>query len=113
MDDGDYNIRDSLWNLSFPFYSSISDNLIIIADLFNLALSTLTNSYLTRYSDTAEESNLVIDLIFLCYGSSELNYYSIHPENQLSSNHTPLSINIPIFEEVIHTSKFSILPKSD
>ena len=45
--------------------------------------------------------------------SSKLDHYSIHPENWLSSDHTPLSIDIPIFEEVIHTSKFSIPPKSD
>jgi len=51
--------------------------------------------------------------MFLRYGSSELNRHSIHPENHLSSNHAPLSINISIHEEVIHTSKFSILPKSD
>ena len=36
---GDFNIRDSLWDLSFPYHSSISDNLIIIADSFNLNLS--------------------------------------------------------------------------
>jgi len=41
---GDFNIRDSLWDSSFPFHSSISDNLIIIADSFNLALSIPTNS---------------------------------------------------------------------
>ena len=62
---GDFNIRDSLWNLSFPFHSSISDDLIIIVDSFNLVLSTPTNSCPTRYSDTAEESNSIIDLIFL------------------------------------------------
>ena len=110
---GDFNIRDSLWDLSFPFHSSISNDLIIIADSFNLALSTPTIPCLTRYSDMAGESNSVIDLMFLCYGSFKLNHYSIHPENHLSSDHAPLSIDIPIFEEVIHTSKFSIPPKSD
>ena len=40
---GNFNIQDSIWNLSFPHYSSISDNLIIIADLFNLDLSLLAN----------------------------------------------------------------------
>jgi len=40
---GNFNIRDSLWDLSFPHYFSISDNLIIIADLFNLDLLILTN----------------------------------------------------------------------
>jgi len=110
---GDFNIRDSLWDLSFPFHSSISDNLIIIADSFNLALSTPTNLYLTRYSDMAGESNSTIDLMFLHYGLSELDHHSIHPENCLSSDHASLSINIPIFEEVILTSKLSIPSKSD
>ena len=110
---GDFNIRDSLWDSSFPFHLSISDDLIIIADSFNLALSTPTNPCPTRYSDMAGESNSVIDLMFLRYGSSELDHHSIHPENCLSSNHTPLSIDIPIFEEVILTSNFSIPPKSN
>ena len=70
---GDFNIRDSLWDLSFPFHSSISDDLIIIVDSFNLALFTLTNPCPTRYSDMAGETNSVIDLIFLRYGSLELD----------------------------------------
>jgi len=110
---GNFNIRDNLWDSSFPFHSLISDDLIIIADSFNLALSTLTNPCPTRYSDMAEESNSVIDLMFLHYGSSKLDCHSIHPKNCLSSDHAPLSIDISIHKEVIHTSKFSIPPKSD
>ena len=109
----DFNIRNNLWDSFFLFYSLISDNLIIIADSFNLALSTLTNPCLTRYSDMARESNSVIDLMFLHYGLSELDRHSIHSKNYLSSDHAPLSIDIFIHEEVIHTSKFLILPKSD
>ena len=78
---GDFNIRDSLWDPSFPFHSSISDDLIIIADSFNLALSNSTNPCPTRYFDTAGESNSVIDLMFLYYGSSELDHHSILPES--------------------------------
>ena len=74
---GDFNIRDSLWDLSFPHHSSISDNLLIIADLFNLNLSIPTNSYPTRYSDTEGEADSVIDLMFLCNGSNELNCYEL------------------------------------
>ena len=59
---GDFN---SLWDPSFPHHSSISDNLLIIADSFNLALSSPTNPCLTRYSDTVGEANLTIDLMFL------------------------------------------------
>jgi len=110
---GNFNIRDNLWDSSFPFHSLISDDLIIIADSFNLTLSTPTNSCLTKYSNMAGEFNSVIDLMFLCYGSSKLDYHSIHPKNCLSSDHASLSINISIYEEVIHTSKFLISPKSD
>ena len=110
---GDFNIRDNLWDSSFPFHSLISDDLIIIADSFNLALSTSTNFCLIRYSDMVEESNSVIDLMFLCYGLSELDCHSIHPKDHLSSDHAPLSIDISIHKEVIHTSKFSIPPKSN
>ena len=109
----DFNIRDSLWDSSFPFHSSISDDLIIIADSFNLALSTPINPCLTRYSDTTGEANSVIDLMFFHYGSSKLNHHSILSESCLLSDHAPLSINIFIYEEVICTSKLLIPPKND
>ena len=109
---GDFNIRDSLWDLSVPHHSSISDDLIIIADLFNFALSTPINPCPTRYSDTAGEANSVIDLIFLCYRSRELNQHSIHPNSRLFSDHASLSINISIDEEIVCTSKLSIPQKS-
>jgi len=109
---GDFNIRDSLWDLSFPFYSSISNDLIIIANSFNLSLLTLTNSCLTRYSDTAGEANSVIDFMFLRYGSTELDQHSIHPDSHLSSDHAPLSINILINKEVVCTSRLLIHPRS-
>ena len=54
---GDFNIQNSLWDPSFPHHSSISDDLLIIADSFNLDLSIPTNQVLTRYSDNANDSN--------------------------------------------------------
>jgi len=62
---GDFNIRDSLWDPAFSHHSSISDDLLIITDSFHLALLIPTDSYSTRYSDTAGEANLTIDLMFL------------------------------------------------
>ena len=62
---GNFNIRDSLWDTSFPHHSSISDDLMIIADSFNLALSTPTSPSPTRFSDMVGEASLVIDLMFL------------------------------------------------
>jgi len=91
---GNFNIRDHLWDPSFPHHSSISDDLIIIADLFNLSLSNPTNSCPTRYLDMSGDVNSVLDLMFLYSGSSELDSHCIHPESQLSSDHTPLSVKI-------------------
>jgi len=109
---GDFNIRDSLWDLSFPHYFSISDNLIIIADSFNLDLLTPTNPTSTRYSDTERKANSVIDLIFLHSGTTQLNNHSIHSDWHLSSNHASLTVTIPIAEEYITSPKLSISKKS-
>ena len=109
---GDFNIRDSIWNLSFPHHSTISDDLMIIADSFNLDLSIPTNQVSTRYSDIVSKANSVINLMFLQSRSNELNNHSIHPEWWLSSNHTPIMVSIPIVEENIVTSKFSIVKNS-
>ena len=105
---GNFNIRNSLWDPSFPYHSSISDDLLLIADSFQLALLMHTNPYSTRYSDIAGEVNSTIDLMFLRYRSTELNQYSIHPDWWLTSDHAPLSITVPIVDETINTSKLSI-----
>jgi len=110
---GNFNIRDSLWDPSFPFHASISDDLIMIADSFNLSLLSPTNPGPTRFSDIAGESNSVIDLMFLRHGSDELDNHSILPAWRLSSDHAPLIIDIPIFEETIQTSKLAISLNSE
>ena len=109
----DFNIRDRLWNPSFPFHSSISDDLFIIADSFNLTLSNPTNPCSTRYSDTTGESNSIIDLMFLHYGSLDLDHYSILPESCLSLDHASLVIDITISKEIIQTLKFTLALKSE
>ena len=40
---GDFNIHDSLWDPSYIHHSSISDDLFVIADSFNLSLSYPTD----------------------------------------------------------------------
>jgi len=62
---GDFNIRDNIWDSSFPHHSSFSDDLMIIANSFNLELLFPTNCVPTRYLDSDTRSNSVIDLMFL------------------------------------------------
>jgi len=108
----DFNIRDSLWDPAFPHYFSINNDLFILANSFNLDLSTPTNPIPTRYSDTSEESDSVINLMFLHCGSSKLNSHSIHLSWRLTSDHTSLTITIPIEKEYVMTSKFSLSKNS-
>ena len=110
---GDFNIWDSLWDLLFNHHSSISDNLLVIADSFNLSLLYSINQVSTRYSNNTNDSNSVINLIFLCCNSSELNMYSIHPEWCLTSDHTPLTSTISIVEEYIAFHKRTITKNSE
>ena len=93
----------------FSHYLSISDNLLIIADSFNLELSNPINQVSTRYSDNNNNFNSITNLIFLCNSSSELDNHLIHPNWHLMSNHAPLTIIIPISEEHIESSKRSII----
>ena len=72
-----------------------------------------TNPSPTRFLDTAGEANSVIDLMFLRYGSSELNQHSIHLDCCLSSDHAPLTITILIVDEFINISKLLISSNSE
>jgi len=72
-----------------------------------------TNPYSTRYLDTVGEANSTIDLMFLRYRSTELNQHSIHSDWQLTSDHAPLSITVPIVDETINTLKLSIQQNSE
>ena len=109
---GNFNIRDSLWDPSFSHHSSISDDLLIIANLFNLNLTIPTNSYPTRYSNTEGKANSVINLMFLYNGSNELNSHLIHSDWYLTSDHAPLTITILIMEKNIISTKLLILKNS-
>ena len=109
---GDFNIRNSLWDPSYNFHSSISDNLFAIADSFNLFLSFPIEHFPTRFLDNSNDSNSVIDLMFLRCDSEEINSHIIHPDWRLTSDHAPLTISIPIVKEHISTWKKSLFKNS-
>ena len=109
---GDFNIQDSLWDSSFSHHSTISDDFLIVTDLSNLDLSSPTNQVLTRYLDNVNDSNSVIDLIFLHSRSSKLNNYLIHLNWHLILDHIPLTITIIIVKESINSTKHLIIKDS-
>ena len=76
----DFNIRDSIWDSNFPHHSSYNNILFEVADSLDLELFRPTKQFPTRYSDNQQDSNLVIDLIFLRADSLEHNNYTIHPD---------------------------------
>ena len=76
----DFNIRDSLWDMNFPFHSIHNDTLFDIADSFSLAISKSSEDFPTRFSDNDCNSNLVLDLVFLYPSSLEFNHHHIHLE---------------------------------
>ena len=109
---GDFNIRNSLWDPLYNFHSSISNNLFAIADSFNLFLSFSTEQVPTRFSDNVNDSDSVLDLMFLQCNSEEINSHVIHPDWQLTSNHVPSTITIPIIKEHITTCKRTLIKNS-
>ena len=109
---GNFNIHNSLWDLSFSHHLTISDNLIVIADSFNLDLSISTNQVPTRYLNNLNDSNSVIDLMFLHSRLIELNNHLIHLDWHLTSDHAPLTITISIVEESVISFKHSIIKNS-
>ena len=101
---GDFNIRNSLWDTSFPHHLSISDDLLIIANSFNLALSSPTNPCPTRYSDMAGESTQLSTLCSFDMGQTTstsipsiwigILLLTMHP----SPSPYPLSMKLLIFQ---------------
>ena len=110
---GDFNIRDNIWDPSFPHHLVISDDLMTIVDSFNLELSFPTNHVSTRYSDLNSRSNSVIYLMFLRSRSTELNNHQIYPDLHLSLDHVSLSVMIAIENKNINEVKYSIAKNSE
>ena len=98
---GDFNIRDSNWNSSYPYYSIYTDVFREVANSFNLEISMSFLQVSTWYADNSDNSKLVINLMFLCVNSEEFNNYSILSDLQSLFDHTFLTVDIIINKEFI------------
>ena len=74
---GDFNIRNNDWNLSYPYHSLHTDTVYEVADSFGLEMSTPINLVSIQYINNAQDSNLVLDLMFLYIGSEKLDKHEI------------------------------------
>ena len=110
---GDFNIRDSIWNSNFLFYSSHSDSLFDIADLFSLDISKPFENVSTRFSDNDYNTNSVLNLVFLCPFSPEFNHHCIHPNWRLSSDHVLITVKVSICKERILHTRWLLVKESD
>jgi len=97
---GDFNIRNNIWDPSYPFHLIYSDFLFDIADSLNLKLSISIQQISTQYSDNTNNANSVINLFFLHPNFIKINNDSIN-EIQYPSDYAPLTVNIVLIEKFI------------
>ena len=95
---GNFNIRDSDWDPNFHHHSIHTNNFFILADSLGLEFSSPTNPGPTRFTDNPQDSNSVIDLVFLPPNNPGFGCHLLHPEIQKPSDHVPLTIKIGIKE---------------
>jgi len=102
---GDFNIRDNFWDSNFLYHSSYRNTLFDIADSFHLEISKPIEFFPTRYSNNVQDSNLVLDLVFLQPNSTKYDNHHIYSDWRLISDHAPITVDILVVKEHILTTK--------
>ena len=87
----------------FFFYSSHSNTLFDVADSFSLEISKSTENLPTRFFGNYQDSNSILNLVFLQSFLLEFNNHYIYPDLRLLSDHAPITINVSISDEYILT----------
>jgi len=98
---GDFKIRNNDWNVLYSYHSIYMDILHEIADNSNLELLLLINLVFIWYIDNIQDSDSVIDLMFLYVNLEKFNNHQILPNLRNQFNHVLLSVFIIIEEEFV------------
>jgi len=109
---GNFNIRNSDWDPVYSYHSLHTDTLCEISDSLDLEMFTPINPTPTWYADNTQDSNSVINLMFLRSNHREFDWYQIIPELHKPSDHAPLVVSIAINKEHIHMKKQTITKDS-
>jgi len=107
-----FNIHDNNWDPVYPHHSLHTDTLHEISDSLDLEMFTPINPIPTRYADNTQDSNLVINLMFLQPNHREFDRHQIILELCKPLDHASLVISIAINEEHIHMKKQTITKDS-
>ena len=110
---GDFNIRDNIWDPNYLFYLYNSDLLFDIANSFSLSISNPIENVPTRFSDNNNNTNSVLDLVFLCLSFPEFNHHVIHLDWRLFLDHALITVDILIWEKKTSHMKWLIVKGSN
>ena len=101
----DFNIRDNNWDPLYSYYLFYTDILWEVIDSFGLELSIPINLVLICYIDNPQESNSILNLMFLRIRLEEFNNYIISSKLWSSLDYTSLSVFITLEKEFIQEKK--------
>jgi len=110
---GNFNIRNSNWDLSYTFHLIHTGSLLEIVDSFNLNLSHSIQQVPTCYSNNVNDANSVINFFFLWPNSTKIDNHSILSDLWYSLDHAPFVIDISITEEFIQDKRHIIIKNSE
>ena len=110
---GNFNIRDSDWDPDFCHYSIYTEDLLTITDSLGLKLSLPLNPSPTRFANNTQDSNSIIDLVFLPPENREFGQHMLHPDIHKPFDYVLLAIEVGIMETNINLSFRSISKDSE
>ena len=108
-----FNIRDNNWNPTYFHHFIHTDIFMEITGSFNLRMSTLYIQVSTWYADNLNDSNSVINLMFLWANSIEINNHFILLDLWSSLYYAPLTVDIIIEEKIIQDKWQTIIKNSE